>query len=483
MLKTINHSLHIAMFCLVVIFGANDITEIMLVLACFLASWAVSHAGLTFAGRRRSAEVGALSIGIVMLYWVAYVTKFGLGTFLSEQYWVVPKLISHAALVREMPAALALATVGYAALMLAVLSFPMRMGLRWEVVDFHPRTRLISVLIPLAMIGKYILKAQFNLGVPGVDPLDLGVPYLAGFLAFVVDTGFFYASNVLLFCGLALGRPKLMLFGFVLGFANAGIDMRFGSKDTAMYQLAVTLAYVAITRNSKMVTVRDFRKTARIAMSVLVVLGVAILGAYKFFNFYRFALLGGEEDIFRAISLALSSAGAVDSRSSLVEIYNRITGLETLTAVINLRDALNTSGGLTAMISTDLADSFTFYIMGTNEAKTAFSFTQFGFFYLSGGLGGLVFGCMIQGLFFCLTQLFVLRMRVHPAMKLAFFPVLWILFVQSLLGGGNMILWFKEVGVLVAVFYLTARITCPQVSASECSSSHGYHGHLLDRSF
>jgi hypothetical protein len=46
-------------------------------------------------------------------------------------------------------------------------------------------------------------------------------------------------------------------------------------------------------------------------------------------------------------------------------------------------------------------------------------------------------------------------------MKLAFLPALWILYIKSLLGGGDMTLWLKEVAVLVLTFYIAARLACP----------------------
>ncbi|MEW6037064.1 MAG: hypothetical protein AB1648_02255 [Pseudomonadota bacterium] len=461
MLKTTNHLLHIATFGMVCIFGDYGVEEILTVAVCIMGSWAVSHIGLSLAAGRRSAEIGALSIGIVMLYWIAYVTKLGLGMLLSDQYWVVPKLISNEALVRGMPGAFVIATIGYLALMTAVLTFPLRTGFGWEIPEFRPRIRLLSVLLPLVLVGKYILKVQFNLGIPGVDPLYLGIPYLAGLLAFVIDSGFVFVSNILLFCGLALGRPKLMLYGLLLGFTNAGIDLRFGSKDTAMYQLAIVAAYLAIARYSAGTKAANFRKTAMIAVTALAVFGIAVIGAYKFFNSFRFAMLmEGHAGLSAAIDTALFNKSA-DSSNSVMEIYNRITGLETLAAIMHLREALAAGGSVAGMFDGSIMQNLIYYVFGTTDVKTAFSITEFGNFYLSGGLLGLVLGSLVLGYCFCLLQYQVLRMRIHRAMTLAFLPPLWILFVFRLLGGGEMILWLKEVGVVVATFYFTARIVCP----------------------
>jgi hypothetical protein len=241
-----------------------------------------------------------------------------------------------------------------------------------------------------------------------------------------------------------------------------------------MYQLAITAVYMVIARGSALTTPAAIRKTAKVAVMALALIGTSVLGTYKFFNQFRFALQAraGSDvaavDMGAAINEAMSSKFAA-SNSSLMEIYNRITGLETLAAVVNLSDKLGNEGSLAAMIDGTVVENFAYYIHGTSESKTRFSVTQFGYYYLSGGMVGLVLGCLLLGYIFCLIQYYVLRINVHHAMKLAFLPALWILYIKSLLGGGDMTLWLKEVAVLVLTFYTAARLASP-VKSTKCSA-------------
>jgi hypothetical protein len=465
MLKAFNHIIHIVMFSMVAMFGGYDLLDLMLVWVAMMFGWGTTHLGLGLTQTRRSFEIFLLLISIITLYWVAYLSKLGFSTVLSGLYWVVPNLISEDALIGVMPEAFALSILGYVSVIIGVLIFPSRVGLLWEMHDFHPRIILLAVLLPILLAIKYGIKARYNLGVPGLEPEFLGVPYLAGFFTFIIDTGFIFTSSVLLFCGLVLGRPRLMLFGFLLAFTNAVIDLRFGSKDTIVYQLVITAAYLVIAKRSPISQKTDLRKTEKIALISTVIIGLLVVGIYKFLNFYRFALLEGFTevsiaDLSTAIDVALSSDIA-ESKNSIMEIYNRITGLETFATVYSLSDKLAVDAGLTAMIDGRVVANFTYYILGTDSAKTLFAVTQFGYNYLSGGLAGLIIGCFFLGFTFVLIQFLVMRMRVHNAMKLAFLPLLWVLFIFSLLGGGDMIHWMKEIVATVITFYFTARLACP----------------------
>jgi hypothetical protein len=465
MFKIVNHVLHSVVLGMLFISSDYDPETLIIVVMTLMFGWFASHRGIDMAGRPRTAGKGAIAISIVLLYWVGYLTKLGVGLFWSDKFWVVPELISAEGLVREMPRAFALAMLGYAALSAALLTFPLGGGLHWEVEEFRPRIVLLSVLLPMSLLVKYLLKARFNLGVPGYDPEDLGIPFLAGFLAFVTDAGYVFASNILLFCGLVLGRTRLMLYGLLLGLANAGIDLRFGSKDTLMYQLAITAVYLAIARYSMVATAGQIRRTVRLALFVLGFLGITVIGSYKYFNHFRFAMQARTStnvtnvDMSAALDAALSRENP-NSQNALFEIYNRITGLDTLAAVIRLSDKLGSEASVAAMIDGSVIDNFKYYVHGTSDSMTMFSITQFGYYYTSGGIVGLGLGCLLLGYSFCLIQYLVLLMHTHNAMKLAFLPALWILYIKSLLGGGNALLWFKEVAVVVFTFLIAARVAC-----------------------
>lgn len=467
MLKIANHCLHIITFGMVSIFGNYSDLDMMVVAESLLMSWAVTHVALSSSLRRRCPERGSLAISVILLYWVGFLSKFALGMLFADQYWVVPKIVSEKQLLSDFPNAFALSTIGFVATMIPILTFPFSVkGIRWDISRFRVRVSTLSIALPLALVLKYMLKERFKLDVPGEEPLNMGIPYLSGMMSLVVGTGFIVFTNILLFVGLVLGRPLLMLFGLGIAFANAFIDLRFGLKSTVMFELVISISYLTIAKHARACPAADFRFTAKLAKAVLAFLGIVVIVAYKFMNFFRYAFLAGKINIGAALKVAVSSEIAV-SRSSVLEIYNRVTGLETLAAILHLSDKIAGSGNILEMIDGSVVSRFTAYALGTGNAMVKFAVTEFGYFYISGGLIGLMLGSAFVSFGFCMLQYTMLRLDVNRAMKLACLPVLWILFIKSLEGGGNLILWAKELAVFAITFYFAARFACPTGSVRQ----------------
>ncbi len=457
MLKAVNHFLHPIMFAMVVLFGRYTTIDLLMVAVCMVACWATTHVALVRAAGRRSPELGALTIGIVLFYWVGFLSKLGLGMLLADQYWVAPQLVHPDALLQQMPVAYALATIGYVALMVAVLTFPIRTGFRFYDFAFRPRLKLLIAVVFIALVLKYFLKTEFDLGIRGVAPVYMGLPFLSGFLTFVIDSGYLFVANMIVFLGLTQGRTRLLIVGFLIATINVLIDLRFGAKDTVIFQFAILLSYLVIAWRGTPDKFSGFRRTFKTAVVALLLIGTSVIAGYKFVNYYRYALLNSDLSTTAAINFALENDSA-RSQSSFMEIYNRVTGLETFATLLELRRDIAFPTGAVAMVDGSVMRSFTSSILGGRESITAFAVTRFGQFYIAGGLIGLVFGSVFLGLLFCLIQLLVLRLPVHHAMKTAFVPVLWILFANALLGGGDITLWAKEVAVVVGVFYVFSRL-------------------------
>ncbi len=449
MLRSTNIILHIAVFIAVLIFGHYDLVDILLIFETQIVVLAVTHFALVQASKNRGTAAGALTVGFILFFWVGYLSKLGLGMFIADQYWVVPKLLNTKQLLAQLPVAFFMSSVGFVCLLAGILTFPLRQTLTWEVSKAITRDRLILTILPFALMVKYILKSKYNLGVPGYDAEYLGIPYLAGFLTLVISNGFLVLANVPLFFALSKGRRLYAIIALSLALANAAIDLMFGTKSAIMYQIVITLVYILLFRKGKT------GKTSQMVLVLIVIVGGITAVFYKYLNFFRFALLAGTTNTSAAISEALQNDVAI-SRSSWVELYNRITGLETVAALREIAQDFSVDFSLLSLVDGSVAQKFTVYFMGTGDTKTLFAVTQFGYYYLVGGFLALVLGSYTLGIVFSYLQYLVLRMNVHYNMKIAFFPILWILYVQFLGGGGNFILWSKQMIAVMLVFYLAA---------------------------
>jgi hypothetical protein len=457
MLLWINIVVHLAALVMVVALGSYGVYDLMLLCVCLVVTWAAGHFALTRAKSRHFNGLGLLTVGLVIFFWVAYTSKLALAMVIAGDYWVVPKLISQTLLLSRLPESYFVATVGYVMLLTAVLSFPLKHSIDWRILPPAPRFRLIMALLCVGLVVKYLLKVYFSLAVPGLDPVQFGIPYMTGVLALTLEFGFLFLANVPYFLALCSGRRWLIFVALLAALANAAIDLRFGSKDTLMYQMVMTVAYLPIFYRGLSWGRARFRATARGMLIIFSVLGTVVLSTYKYMNFLRYAFLSGTSDIITAVQIAAQSDIA-QSRSSIIELYNRITGLETLSAVMHLGENLSASLGIIAMIDGSLMQRFSDIVLGGGESKTSFSMTLVGCLYVFGGIPAIIVGFLFVGLLFGLVQYVVVRAApVSHNMEIAFLPVLWILFV-SLMLGGNPLIWLKTLVVTLVVFVIVGRI-------------------------
>lgn len=456
-MHSVNSGLHLVTFVLVIMLGDYRLADLMLITVCLVVAWAVGHVALIKAGTKRSNGLGYLTLGIILIFWVAYTSKFGTAMLIADEFKVVPTLLSKDSLLAMLPGAFFVATVGYAALLIAVLSFPMQHRIDWRLTTCSPRYGLILALVILGLIVKYILKAQFLLAVPGLEPVKLFIPYLSGILGFFLGFGYLFFVNIPFFLGLLSRRRWYLAIAFFGTLVNALIDLKFGSKDTIMYQLVVIVSYLFILKHGLPVQSKGFRHTFRVMLIVLAILSVSIIGAYKYMNYYRFAMLSGSSDIATAVQVAAHNEDA-QSLSSLMGLYNRVTGVDVLSSVMVYAPALSNSVSLSAMFDGTLIRRFTDLLTGGADSKNAAGLSFFGYWYVYAGVAS-VFGAMLLiGFLFAFIQyVVVVAMPVPHNMRLAFLPVLWIMFV-FLMMGGNPTVWLKQVILCLAGYFIFGRI-------------------------
>lgn len=464
-MRLTNAAVHLCAFLIIFSFGDYNMSQLGLILMSFVICCASIEILFLRAKTSGNTSLFWLLTSIVVFYIVAYPVKFALGVFLAEGYWVVPKLITAKNLMNVMPEAYFITTVGLVSLIFGLLLSPFRGHVKIKIRKYHFRVQLIFWLSIAALIVKYLVKNEYNVGVPGLEPSYLGIPYLAGFLALVFHAGTLLLFNLTLFFGLLRRNISLSFIGLTIAFINALIDLRFGSKSTVIYQIIITGAYLYMLRSAVSAkNLPHFKKTSNIVAFLLFVTGSIILSSYRFMNSYRYAILDGYSAT-EAISVAMNSDLAA-SKDSYIEVFNRLIGIETLGALIPIGQYIVQDTGFISMVDGSFVDAFTEQIIGHGDAMTKFSVTQFAYFYFTGGYIGLIFGFVVLGFIFTAAQSLVSSLPVSSALKIAFLPVLWILFVNILMGGGNFFLTFKELAVVFFCFFVTARCAVPVVHHS-----------------
>jgi len=459
MLTRINIALHGAVFLALVLFSGYGLIDFLFIITSLAATCVGGHIALRKAQSRKENARGVLLIGITLFFWAAYTIKLAIALVAVKNFWVVPKLIDSEQLFAALPEAYAVASLGYLSLLVSILAFPVTYHIDWTIRENRARPITTLLVAGTGLLVKYMLKSYFLLGIPGVDPISMGIPFLAGAVTLAIGFSFLFLVNIPVFLALVSGRRGYLALALVIAFANGGIDLRFGSKNTILFEIALVPIYLSILYQGIYSGRRQFIKTARLLIIGVGSFGLMILAAYKYMNFFRFALLLDTKDVAQAIALAAANDNA-QSRSSLMDIINRLTGIEALGAVMHLTQQIQMPGSLIAFIDGSVVRHFTQVVLGSVEAKTLFSMTQFGYFYVGGGLGAVVLGSLVVGFVFAFIQYFTFRsFPVHHNMKLAFLPILWLSFVLLLLGGGNLVLWSKDMLVTLVLFFIISRIS------------------------
>lgn len=458
LLRRANSVLHLGVFALLAGISSYSIGQLTLIAACMLVCWAATHLALSPKITAAAPQKTGLVIAVVALYWIGYLTKFGLSMYLAEQFWVVPKLIHARALIAGLPQAYLITTIGYVSVLAGIFIMPSGRDQTSGLREFQARYWLVTNLIILTLLVKIFLKVTYSLAIPSVLPTEMSIPYLTGILSLVIDTGVLFPANIPFIIGLTRGRKSWAVLGFTIALVNAGIDLAFGAKDTMIYQIIIfALLLFFAFRNFRYISPQA-QSLVRLSFRIVFVAGLLVVFIYPLGNPFRYARLAGN-DILTSIQIAWVN-GPINSQSPLMAIYNRITGIEVLTSLIHTRNYLQDTSVIQSLFSTDLVSNITNQFLGAEQDTTRFSVTQIGYFYVTGGYPVLIIGCLLVGAFFSLVQEMALRSPVERVLKFAFLPVLWILAAKLLLGGGNLFLTAKELSVVLIMFIVWSLIAC-----------------------
>lgn len=304
-------------------------------------------------------------------------------------------------------------------------------------------------LIAALLLTKVVLQSQFSIAVPGVEPVDLGVPFLNGILAFIVGFFLVMLANLYLFHALyAKSIPGLLLALFLV-FLLIATDLWVGYKQALVFQVVLIMLYLGNSAH---------RMTATRKRLMYVVLAVGLLvggGLYPYVNEYRYALLSGS-DVFSAIEIAVRRVGSGVQESGLMGFVNRINGIENFYAASRLGGYYNYDAA--GLLNQSLGNTFNYEIYSSDEAVTQFGLTQFGAFYVVGGYAGLLVGSLLAGVLIRVSGVFFLNRIIRRSTWAdALAPLLALWFVKVLFAGGVLLLYTKEfIFIAAAVYFLRA---------------------------
>ena len=290
------------------------------------------------------------------------------------------------------------------------------------------------------LIFKVFVHHFLHLGVPGVEAES--VPVVGGIITYFVRMGGFALINILLFFSLKSNDGLKISISFVICCLFCLIDLSIGVKYSIVYQLYMFFILIYMTRDV------NYRIKKNLNRAVLVI-GFFFLFIYSYINYYRFALLNGKEGI-DAVLTALGDEKA-QSSNAMLEILNRIAGIENLLFSLVHRDSLNAN--VSNIFNSEFSVSFTESITGISGAVNAVGATQVGLMsIIFEGNYFLIFLASFLLSIFLLFVLFTILRIYGESLYLLSFSISAIFITYILFGTGNLSFYMKELFVmLVAV--------------------------------
>jgi len=309
--------------------------------------------------------------------------------------------------------------------------------------------KFISIIISL-MVLRVLIQVFLDIGVPGVKPKPIPIPFAIGVLELLTRPVLLAVVNLYLYYVIRSNDKKWIKVALVLSLVNIVLGLRVGYKSELVlqvlllaYYLFEVLPYIS-KRNRKFMTL--FLSGMFATMVIL----------YPLVNHYRSYILSGE-NLSEAVESAQKRIEKEESNFAL-NFLNRINGIGAFYAAKKLGEGEVYT--IDAIFNEEVMDLIKFKLYGSNKDKavTAFGTTQFSVFYLVGGGFFLAIACLIVGMFIRLSSSFI-QMKVFNSSYTfnAYLPLLCILWVKLLSSGGNLSLYIKELLLVVLCMYLLER--------------------------
>lgn len=406
-------------------------------------------------------EGNTLTYGIVFVYGimtyfnVAFVWKLLQLMFFYDETWI-SILVSASEVKQFMASSFMIFLVGYIAVILVFIYFKhlfskqFRIAFSLNTIRISP---LLFWLVSILLIGKFWLMTQYDIGVMGTTPKELGVPFLSGFIALFMDTDMrFIISALILFVFKNASWMHKIIITF-LALADIALGTGVGaSKHVAVYYL-LTLAFIMfyVARANGMRGVVGIVKSNKVLLSTTAMIGVLLAMAYPFINSYRYYAVYKKE----GIAEAFSNVRELNSESGgfILEVANRINGIENLeVGTILMTGAGKLDFSFVDFLSGEIPLKFA---ISVTDSATLFGLTEFGYMYIYNGVWFVFVSSIFLGLILAAGFLLICKVCKSDEIRFLSFLCYLIMALNLLMGAGDLLLLFKDFMVfLVVVLYL-----------------------------
>lgn len=423
----------------------------------------------------REREHEALMFALLVVYlWVAFPGKFLFMVSAPQMSWVSgPDFFGSDAILRDLPAIWLQVLPGILALLLGfVAAFTARYK-DDDAAAVVPRAIGFSLAIASLLVLRVFCQKFLAIGLPGVRPMPLPVPYLVGLLALLVGPVLLAASNLFFYSALRCRNWGATLIAGCFVILNVYLGLRVGYKTELVFE-ALLIGYFLFAAK-RFLSARQYRVFGMFAIISL----LAAMTIYPFINYYRSYLLSGYD-----VSKAIEGAQKAQARSAApmgVELINRVNGIDAFYVATKL--GANAEFGIDSLVNSDVMDLFMKRLYGTHkeDAITAFGATQYASFYLIGGVGGLVLGCFVVGgairwwAYFLTKYIFK-----FPDTFTAYLPLYVIVWVKMLSAGGLGLLYIKEMLLVVGSLVLFERVFLRAAGRTHVVQRKAYSAQIFD---
>lgn len=306
---------------------------------------------------------------------------------------------------------------------------------------------LLIYAIMLLLIMRLFGQIWLNIGLPGVTPKQLPIPYLTGIIDLTTRSVLFALINIYLMYKLFEGKERKVFLAFVFCLINIALGLRTGYKTELVFQTALIGIYFLQTHQSL-----SYKLKTRLA-TFAATLCLSMLIIYPLVNTYRQQLISGQSTS-QSFAKVADTLGD-DQSNFFTNFLSRLNGVTEYYLAVKLAQPEKVS--ISALFNTDIMNSIKTALYG-NDAKyatTAFGTTQFSAFKIIGGTPGLILGGLIMGALMRLTIEFNAKyLFKYAATVAAMTPIFSLFWLRLISSGGALELFAKEFFLLITCCYL-----------------------------
>ena len=310
------------------------------------------------------------------------------------------------------------------------------------------------LLIFICIIG-LMLKAFslyfLQIGDPNVLPTRIAIPYINGIIYFICANGLPLLLTVLLL--LTAVKRRFLLFGCSLAllFIFAILDLSVGWKTPLLYSPLIIgmVVYACYRRN-----IKSIYRPLTIGLIALSLIGI---NAYVGIQYYRYSRISGKVDLSNTQNVIFSASVS----ENITSIITRFGGFEQILTVVSYIESHPNFKrlGFAAMWGNEATDYFTHKVIGhSRRSKTSFSSNQWGQFYISLGIWGVIAGMFVVGIMMRLVQKIFLDNCHIPLLRDSIVPSIFLLNRMIFASTGEFIYLAKYTLMLWICFWCIRRI-------------------------